>query len=280
MSIPRRTTALLTLSLFAVSLVVLSGCGGSGPQKSLTAEQRFEEGKKRFDDHDYLEAANDFEIIRLQFPGSAFADQAQFYLGECHFAQEEYLLAAEEYATLKRTMPASPLVPMAQYKIALCYYSLSPRPSLDQVYTTRAIDEFQSFIEYYPKHEKVPDAEAKIAELNGRLAKKLFESAELYMKMNYLKAAIIYYSAVIEKYHDSPYAEPAMIGKVRALVARRKYTEAQSELEKYLEKYPQGAHRADADGLRKEIEDHLKSGSALLTPPQGRGVRSPKGAIA
>src|SRR6266481_5254956 len=111
--------------LSGIIAALSSGCGSSAPQQSLSAEQRFRQGKMKFDRGDYLEAINDFEIIRLQFPGSKVADSAQYQLGESHFRMEEYLLAAEEYQALKRNMPASPLVPMAQYKVGLCYYSLS-----------------------------------------------------------------------------------------------------------------------------------------------------------
>ncbi len=259
-------------ALIVCAVMLLAGCGGSSVQKNMTAEERFNEGMKKFQDHSYLDAQNDFEIIRLQFAGSALADKAQFYLGECHFEQDEFLLAAEEYQALKRSMPASPLVPLAQYKIGLCYYRLSPQSSLDQVYTSRAIEEFQTFIEYYPKDEHVADAEAKITELNGRLAKKLYDAAELYMKMDYFKAALIYYDAVIEKYHDTPYAEPALIGKIRALVSRKKYTEAKPEIDRYLEKYPQSKRRDEVEGLRREVDGHLQSRSMLdsVSPTEGR----------
>jgi outer membrane protein assembly factor BamD len=245
---------------------LLSGCGSSAPQQNLSAEQRFQQGKLKFGKGDYLEAISDLEIIRLQFPGSKVADSAQYLLGESHFKMEEYLLAAEEYQALKRNMPASPLVPMAQYKVGLCYYSLSPKTPLDQTYTTRAIDEFQTFIEYNPKHELVPDAEGKIKELNGRLAKKGFEAATLYMKMGYFRAATNTFDNVIEKFHDTPYAEPALLGKVKALMARKKYDEAEPEIEKFLTRYPSSEHNDEAKALEQEIRDHLKTKSEATFP--------------
>ncbi len=256
---------LIHVCLFLIIALSWS-CGHSNVTMNLSAEQHFELGKKNFYDNDYLEATNEFEVIRLQFPGSRVADSAQFFLGECHFQQEEYLLAAEEYQTLRRNMPASPLVPLAQYKIGLCYYHLSPQTELDQTYSQRAIDEFQTFVEYYPKNEMVKDAEAKIAELNDRLAKKLYDSGELYMKMDYYKAALIYYTSVIEKYHDTQFAELAQIGKIRALIARKKYGDAKSEVEKYLDKYPSGKNRDEIGPLRKDIDEHLKMNSVYGVP--------------
>src|SRR5207249_3181699 len=70
----------------------LAGCGSSEVTVNLSAEARFEMGKKKFDQGDYLEAIADFEIIKLQYPGSGVADDAQYYLAESHFKREEYLL--------------------------------------------------------------------------------------------------------------------------------------------------------------------------------------------
>jgi outer membrane protein assembly factor BamD len=254
-------------------MLLVWGCGSSAPVQNLSAEQRFEQGKAKFDRGDYLEAINDFEIIRLQFPGSGVADKAQYYLGESHFKQDEYLLAAEEYQALKRNMPASPLVPEAQYKIGLCYFMLSPKAPLDQTNTKRAIDEFQTFIEYNPKHALVPDAEQKIKELNTSLAKKLYDAAQLYVKMGYFKAAVTYYDYVVEKYHDTPYAEPALLGKVKALVARKRYDDALPEIGKFLSRYPSSEYKGEAETLRQEIEEHVKSKSAAISPHDALNLR-------
>ena len=247
---------------------VVSSCGSSDVQQNLSAEERFEHGKKKFLSEDYLEAISEFEIVKLQFPGSSVADDAQYYLGECHYQQEEYLIAAEEYLALKRNMQASELVPVAQYKIAMCYYNLSPESRLDQAYAKRAIDEFQSFIEYYPTHEFVHDAEENIQELNNRLAKKLYDTAELYLKMEYYKSATIYFNAVIEKYHDTPFAEPALFGKVKSLIPRKKYDEAKQEIDKFLLKYPDSSLKNDAQSLSRDIEEYLKSKSSSLGSSQ------------
>lgn len=257
------TSILHYLSIFLI-ISVLSSCGGSDVTYNLTPEEYFERGKAKFDEGSYLEAINDFEVVKIQFMGSGVADDAQYYLAECHFQRGEYLLAAEEYKALKRNMSVSSFIPIAQYKIGLSYYQLSPKSSLDQRFTLQAINEFQAFIEYNPNHELVPDAEAKIKELNSRLAQKLYDTAILYMKMEYYKAAIFYFSAVIEKYHDTPFAEPALLKKVQALVARKKFDDAKPEIIRFLEKYPNSQFKNEAESLREEIEKNLQKNSAAF----------------
>ena len=258
----------------ALLVVLLSSCGSSDVTQSLSAEDRFVLGKKKFDEGDCLEAINDLEIVKLQFPGSGVADDAQFLIAECRYKLGEYLLAAQEYQGLKRNFPASPLVPMTQYQTAMCYYLLSPKSSLDQTNTTRAIDEFQTFIDFNPTHELAPGAAEKIKELNTRLAKKLYDTATLYMTLEYYRAATIYFGTVVEKYHDTKYAEPAYLGKVKALIARGKYEEAKEGIDKYFEKYPNGELKGQAEPLRREIDDHLKIKSATDTRSRPKDLAS------
>jgi len=223
----------------------------------MSVEKRFELGMKKFDDGDYLEAYDDFRIVTLQYQGSAFADQAQYNMGECRYKRGEYILAAYEYDVLMRTMPSSKLASKARYQRAMSYYALSPPSYLDQQYTRQAIDEFQSFIEYNPTDSLVPDAEAKIAGLNDRLAKKEFESGVIYMKMEYYRSAAIYFDTVLEKYYDTPYAEQALLKKAEALYLRNRYKEAQQELDKFLTRYPQSSHQKEAEQLRNQIQSKL-----------------------
>ncbi len=244
-------------TIIIVSIIwILPSCGSSTAIKSISAEERFEIGKQKYDDEDYLEAISDFEIIKLQYPGSAMADDAQFYLAESRFRREEYLLAGAEFQELIRSMPASPFVPIAQYKIGLCYYKLAPNSSLDQQYTLRAIDEFQTFIEYYPQDDSAAYASVKIQELNERLARKLFDTAELYMILEYFKSATIYFTDVVEKYHDTQYAEPALFGKIKSLIARKRYSEAKKEIEIFFDKYPSSPLRSEIETLHKTVNNH------------------------
>lgn len=247
-----------------VSLAFMAAsCGSSEIAQNLTAEERFEAGKQKFDDEDYLEAIQDFQAVTTQYPGSAVADDAQYYLGEARFLRGEYLLAAHEYELLKKSMPASPFLAVSSYKIGLCYYNLSPKSPLDQEYTKKAIEEFQSFIEYFPTHELVPDAEAKIQELNNKLARKDYDTAILYMKMENYKSATLYFDSVLEKFHDSEYAEAAHVGKIQALVARKRFDEAKVEVEKFISQYPNSKYKDEIQRLEILINNQLKEHSAM-----------------
>ena len=251
-------------------VLLFAGCGGSkDAQRSLTAEERFDKAKALFDNEDYLEAINEFQAITLQFPGSSLADDAQFYLGECHFERREYLLAAYEYSELKRSYPASPLVADAQFKLGMAYYELSPPSKLDQKYTRKALDELQTFVEYYPSHEKAVIAEQHIRELTNRLAKKSYETAQLYKTMELYRASVFYFDDVIENYHDTDYAPLAYLGKADALIARKKYQEAEVVVDRFISVFPNSVLRGQADKMKRQIEENLEGPNAVTGKDSG-----------
>jgi outer membrane protein assembly factor BamD len=265
-----------------VAALLVAGCSSKEATVEMTLEQRYEAAMKLFNDGDYREAIDAFRIITLQFQGSALADDAQYYLAESHYCAGEYVLAAYEFETLYKTMPTSEYVPRARFERALCYFELSPKASLDQDYTRKAIDEFQAFIEYYPTDPRVPEAEAKIAELNTKLAKKMYDSAVIYMKMEYYRSAAVYFDLVLERYHDTQYAEPALLAKAEALAARKQYEEARESLELYLERYPQSPERSDAESLLNSVKEALvarvqKSATMLQTKTPGSSEVSGEG---
>lgn len=258
-----------------VLAAVLAGCGSSQETATLTPEQRYAKAKALFDDRDYLEAINEFTVITLQYQGSAYAADAQYFIAESRFERAEYLLAAFEYSVVKRNYPASARVADAAYKSALSYYMLSPKSSLDQQYTKKAIDEFQSFAEYYPTHSLAAEAAQKIKELTNRLAKKQYETARLYATMEYYKAATLSYDVIIEKYHDTEYAPLAVIEKAELLFSRKRYTEARTEVHSFLSKFPNSVLRARAEALNLKIDERLQSSPANQQPADKPNAAAP-----
>jgi len=242
----------------SISFWLFSGCASTrGTKTVLTPEERFALAKAKFDKHDYLEAIDELSVITLQYAGSTIADSAQLLLGEARYARGEYLLAAYEFEKLIRNMPSSSLVPYARYRLGMCYYELSPKPELDQTYTYKAIDELQTFVEYYPTNELVPEAERRIHELNNKLALKNLKIAELYMKMEDYKAALIYFDHILERYHDSDVADRAAKGKIEALIARRQYDAARQEVQHFRERYPTSSLLPEVDKLNAQIDREL-----------------------
>jgi outer membrane protein assembly factor BamD len=266
-----RNTVLMGLA-FVASIFVAS-CSATKEVEQLSVEKRYAAAKTLFDGGDYLQAYEEFRIVTLQYQGNALANDAQYLMGECRFKREEYILAAYEYDVLIRTMPTSPFVAKARYAKALCYFRMSPSFNLDQNYTKQAIDEFQSFIEYHPTDSLVTDAEKKISDLNSKLAQKEFENGVTYIHMEYYKSAVASFDHVLEKYHDTPYAEQAQLRKAEAQLLRKRFHEAKTEIEKFFTKYPNSQWKTDAEQVRKQVLSRLEDAPSDAKDPAANSLR-------
>ncbi|MHB1051084.1 MAG: outer membrane protein assembly factor BamD [Bacteroidota bacterium] len=236
-------------------ILLFESCAATQELESLPADVRYQRAKDLFDEEKYLEAIEEFKIVSVQYQGSEYADDAQFYLAESRFYRGEFILAAAEYDNLVRMMPTSPFASTARYKKALSHYRLSPKPQLDQKYSRYAVDDFQTFIEFSPNDSLVADAEAKISELTEKMARKIFDSGRLYYRMNYYRASISYFDKVISEYTDTPYADDAMVWKARSQSERKDFSGALATLDALPVKFPTSDVIEEADELRIEIRE-------------------------
>jgi outer membrane protein assembly factor BamD len=243
---------------FAVLLGALSvvGCGGSDQSTrgaSMTTETRFDDGMAAYNKGDWVEAIKIFDEVRIQAPTSDLAQRATYYQALSRYNAEMYSGAAVDFRALRRNYPGSPFIPRAQYMIGESYFKISPRPELDQSYSILALGEFQNFLREFPTAEQSlkDSAEQRIAELRDRLARKVFLSAELYVKMHDNKSAIVYYQRVLDNYYDSKYAPESQLRVAELQYERNKIAEAQSALGNFEDKY---LKQAEPDLRRRALE--------------------------
>ncbi len=246
------------LFLIIVSIYFF-GCSSSVNTVNMTPDERLNYAKSLYNDEDYLDALNEFQSLILQYPGNSIIDDAQYYLAMTRFKRGEYIMGAYEFSKLVKNMPASTYLADAQFMLAECYYELSPNYTLDQKYTKKAIEEFQAFIDFFPTNPKVTEAEKKISEMNDKLALKEYNSAGIYEKMDDYSASLIYYTDVIDTYHDTKYAPLAMYDKIKILLDRKRNDEALSEMSKFLDKYPNDSNADEIRKLKTSIENKLSA---------------------
>ena len=214
---------------------------------------------KAFKDEDYLAAIEEFKVVSLQYHRKQVCRFGAVLFGRMPVLSEMNIYSPRlNTMSWFRSMPSSIFVSRAQFRRATCFYELSPNSILDQNYSRKAIDEYQAFLEYHPTDTLVSLAEQRINELNTKLAQKDFENGMTYMHMEYYKAATYYFDLVLDKYHDTQYAEPAYLKKAEALANRKKYGEAKEILEKFREKYPLSVLKSESDKLSSDIETGLR----------------------
>lgn len=231
--------------------VLLSACGSTKVDTPDTAESVFNAALMQFKEEKWQEAKRLFEIIKLQYPATVYADDAQFYLAEINFKRGEYVLASFNYNMVRRVYNKSEYAKEALYKTALSYYMMSPTYDRDQENTLKSIQIFSEFMAMYPNDELTPKAEEKIVELRDKLGEKEFQSAEIYRKMEYRRAALQYYNSVIENYSDTKAAEQAYIAKMQLLKEIGKNNELKSTIEDFKKAYPTTRFKSELQDIEK-----------------------------
>jgi outer membrane protein assembly factor BamD len=246
---------LQSLRLFALLLTLsfLFSCGSTKDINTGDVETVFKEAVRLFNEEDYLDAKKYFDVIKLQYPSSQYADDAQYYVAEIDYKRGDYVLASYNYNRLRTSYPSSEYVTESLFKAALSYYQLSPPYDRDQEYTYKGIEAFNLFQRLYPNDNKYADAGDYIKELREKLAHREYFTAELYRKMREPSSSLVYYQEVIDDYPDSQYYEPAYVGKIEVLTLLRRYDEARGLIDLYKRIFVEGKMSTNVSTIESTI---------------------------
>ncbi len=180
--------------------------------------------------------------MKLQYPASQYADDAQFYLGLINFNKGDYLMAAFHFSALRRAYPNSEYAKEALFKTAMCYYNLSPSFDRDQEYTFKAIEYLMEFQNTYPGDSLAYLSNQYLKELRNKLAYRNFFTANLYYKWKSSKSALIYLDMVIEDYPDTDYVEDAYWLKMTIYQEKGLFLDLEELAKEYQTKFPNGKY--------------------------------------
>jgi outer membrane protein assembly factor BamD (BamD/ComL family) len=111
----------------------------------------------------------------------------------------------------------------ATYRAGMAYYRESKRAEYDQGMAGEAVNKFNDFVVLFPDDRRVKEAQRIVGELRTEQARGSFKIAKYYEKKKRWDGALVYYSDVINKDADCPYAAEA---KRRIEVLRARKAEA------------------------------------------------------
>jgi len=155
-----------------------------------------------------------FEQIAPSYQGKPQAEKLFYMYAKSFYAEKQYYPASYQFEKFASTYPRSEKAEEAAYLGAYSYSKLSPRYSLDQVDTYKAIDKLQTFINNYPNSEFLPEANRVAKELREKIEKKNFEIAKQYNTIADYKSALIALDNFIADFPGTPYKEQALYYKL------------------------------------------------------------------
>jgi outer membrane protein assembly factor BamD len=264
--------AIHTIVLLIALVTGLSSCNDFKKlQKSTDLNKKYEAAVKYYEKGDNLKAQILLEELMPLYRGQGRAEEILFYYAYATFGMGDYTLAQFHFKNFVRTYPNSLKSEECSYMNAYCYYLNSPKFSLDQGDTYKAIQEFQLFINEYPNSARVEEANQKIDELREKLENKSFETAKLYYKMEDYKSAIVALNNTLKDFSNSKHKE-----EIWYLLVRSQYLLAVNSIDakkeeridtaidtyqKFITMYPQSQYLKDAEIVYKDalrVKEKLK----------------------
>ncbi len=225
--------------------------------KSDDFQAKYDFALEYYEDGDYVRAATLIEQILPVYRGTQRAAELSFLLANCYYHRKDYIMSSNGFDIFVREFPNSEYVEEAAYMRAYSNYLLSPRPSLDQTSTRRAIEQFTLFMTRYPESEKAGDAQKLIDEMRAKLLEKSYMSAKLYYDMNDYKASIIALKNSLEDFPETRHREDIMFMILKASflladnsVPERQLERFQSTLDEYyvfIEEFPNSQYINEAE---------------------------------
>ncbi len=260
---------------FLAVFVFLASC--SEYQKVLKNEDikpKYDMAEKFYDEGDYKRAKRLYEQIAPKYVGKPQGERVMFFFADCYFKTGDYYLSGYQFERFIKSYPRSDKIQEASFLGAKSYYQLSPRYSLDQTDTDKALVKLQTFINTYPESEYFEEANTMARELTTKKEKKQLEIAKQFNKLgkfNYpiLISAITALDNFISDNAGSIYREEALYYRIEATTnlalnstENRKQERLQEALDSYntlMRYFPESQFKKEADNLSDKIQKELSA---------------------
>lgn len=246
--------------LVFTGLVLFSGC--SGYEKLLKSSDyvlKYEKAVEYYENEEYVRAGTLLDQITTVYRGTTKADTVYYYQAKSYYMQRDYILSGHHFGNLAANYPNSVYREEAEYMVAYCFYKLSPRPSLDQGNTEKALAAFQLFMIENPGSERVTQAQAYIDELRNKLVQKSYMSGKLYYNLGDYKASIIALQNSLNDYPDTEHREELMFMLLKSHFLLAENSIVQKQIERYqstvdeyysfVGEFPESKYRREADRI-------------------------------
>jgi outer membrane protein assembly factor BamD len=229
--------------------LLLAGCAGNRINPSaMTADELYEQAAGYYQAGNLGRALPLLEsFVQLHF-GDPRAPEVRLWLGQAYQRRREWITAASHYQRLVEDYPSSPYALTARFGICDSYYQLSPRPQLDQEYTYAGIAHCESVATNFPEAEEGKQAATYLNELRDKLAKKIYDAGEFYVRRRAYDAAVVYFQDVVENFPGTDFAPMALLSLVETYQTLGYVEEAEVQRQRLLDEYPDSPEAQEVRG--------------------------------
>lgn len=255
---------LLFILLIFSSLTLVQSCGEyQRVLKSTDSAYKLEMAKKYYEEKEYAKALPLFEELMNIYRGTPKAPEVYYLYAYTYFGEQNFLLAAFHFKNFSKTFRTNEHAEECAFMSAKCYFLDSPRPTLEQSNTYKAMEELQLFINTNPNSKFIPECNEMMAELRLKLEEKSMKIAKQYFITGEYKAAIIAYNNTLSEFPDTKKKEEINFMQLKASVELAKASvqskklqrlkEAQAMYSTFKRTFPESEYREEADKLNENL---------------------------
>lgn len=151
--------------------------------KSTDIKEKYELAERYYNEGDFKRAQRLFEQIAPKYQGKPQGERVMFFLSSTQFKNRSYYLSGYSFERFLKSYPNSDKKQEAAFYTAKSYYMLSPKYSLDQTDTDKALSKLQDFINGFPESEYFNEANEMALELTRKKEQKTFEIAKQFDRL-------------------------------------------------------------------------------------------------
>ena len=238
----------------ALLLGLIAGCAASGMPAIHSEPERLAAARRALERGDAAIAVELLKTYVANNAGGADVDQAVYLLGQAYLKMRDWPSAAVEFDRVLRDYPESDSAGSSAFRLGEALWGQSRPPDFDQEHTQKALDQWQSYLRSWPGHWLNPEAARRVEAARERLATKLLNTGNLYLKLRRAGPARVYFERVIAEFGDTPQAIEARIGLALADAQEGRRELALAALDEVRQQYPgqPAARRAERERSRLE----------------------------
>lgn len=170
--------------------------------KSNDLDYKIQTATRWYNKKQYVKCIPVFEELMGLLKGTKSTENIYYMYCWANYRQGDYLIAAYHFNNFVKLNPNSPKAEECSYMSAKSHEKLSPRYTLDQTNTFKAIESFQEFVNDYPESGRVDTANMEFQLLKKKLETKSLKNAELYYKTENYKAGATAFKNLLIDYPD------------------------------------------------------------------------------
>ncbi|WP_290939904.1 outer membrane protein assembly factor BamD [Fibrobacter sp.] len=188
---------------FFLYMATMTGCSSTSNEKITHTDwckNRYENAEELFKAKKYGRTVEKLEEILSTCAGSGYMEQAQFLIAESHFNLEQWIEARGEYGSFIVNFPGSPFAETAEFRKAVSSYNMEYKIDRDESNTMTAMKDFERYLANHPSTPLRDSVNYYYNNLVDRVAEKEFQTGRLYLRMEKPQAAVIYFKEFLETY--------------------------------------------------------------------------------